>query len=51
MAFSKTCNICKKDFSSLIEYMDHLKKDHKDVPRELLGDIGKEQRWGFREEV
>lgn len=30
--------------------MDHLKVDHKDIPREMLDKIGKEQKWGFREQ-
>ena len=47
--FSKTCPVCKKVFSSLEEFMTHIKTEHKDLsPSDILS-MGDERKWKFRE--
>ena len=47
--FSKKCPVCQNEFSSLAEFMTHIKKDHKDIaPSDILS-TGKEHKWKFRE--
>ena len=42
--FEKDCPICKKKFTSLLEYTTHLGKDHSDIPIERILKVGKEEK-------
>lgn len=46
--FLKNCPACSKEFTDLVEYMNHIKTEHKDVPPQELLDMGKEHKWNFR---
>lgn len=46
--FSKTCTACNKKFTSLVEYIAHVKKDHKDIPPEKFVKMGKEHKWKLK---
>jgi len=45
--FTKECPICQTQFTSLIEYMEHLAKDHKDIPPDRISKMNKEEKWKF----
>ena len=46
--FSKKCPVCKRDFASLSDFMEHIKKEHKDIaPSDILS-MGDERKWKFR---
>ncbi len=45
--FDKECPVCKKRFSSLIEYTEHLGKDHADIPPDKILHMNKETKWNF----
>ena len=46
--FSKQCTACNKSFSDLMEYMTHLRTDHKDItPKQILA-MGEEAKWKLR---
>ncbi|MDE1762871.1 MAG: hypothetical protein KGH88_01320 [Thaumarchaeota archaeon] len=45
--FDKDCPICKKKFSSLLEYTTHLGKDHSDIPIERILKMDKEDKWSM----
>ncbi len=48
MGFSKTCPLCQKPFSSLVNYMVHIKNNHsKESPEAFLRD-DKELTFSFR---
>ncbi len=48
MGFDKTCSICKQVFSSLENYMSHIKNQHDKVrPEEFVKDSG-ELKWSLR---
>ena len=49
MAFSKQCHICKIEFTSLEDYMKHIKEFHKDIRPDKFTVYGNEQKWGFRQ--
>ena len=42
--FEKDCPICKKKFTSLLEYTTHLGKDHSDISPERILKMGKEDK-------
>ena len=46
--FSKNCTACNKKFTSLFEYMEHVKKDHKDIAPDELVKMGKEHKWQLK---
>ena len=45
--FEKICPLCKKQFSSLLEYTVHIGNEHKDIPPEKILDMNKEDKWSF----
>ena len=45
VGFEKDCPVCKKKFTSLIEYTTHLGNDHRDIPTDRILNIGKEEKW------
>ena len=45
--FKKDCPVCQKQFVSLIDYMEHLGKDHKDISPDRLSKINAEEKWKF----
>ncbi|HXX05751.1 MAG TPA: hypothetical protein VEJ68_02905 [Candidatus Bathyarchaeia archaeon] len=45
--FTKDCPVCQKQFASLIEYMQHLAKDHKDISPDKILTMNKEEKWKF----
>ncbi len=45
--FNKECPVCKKEFVDLVEYMEHLAKDHKDIPPDRMLKINTEEKWKF----
>lgn len=45
--FEKDCPICKKKFTSLLEYTTHLGKDHRDIPIERILKVDKEDKWSM----
>lgn len=49
MGFQKTCPVCKKEFTSLEEYMNDIKNNHKDIPPEVFVKKDAESKWSFRE--
>lgn len=48
MGFSKTCPICKNDFSSLMTYMSHIKSNHSKTSPEAFVKDNHELKTGFR---
>ena len=48
--FSKACPVCNANFSSLSDYMQHIKEKHGDIPPEDIASIGKEHKWTLRGE-
>jgi len=46
--FTKNCQVCKKDFSDLIKFMENIKKDHKEIRPDKIFEMGKEQKWSLR---
>jgi len=48
--FSKDCPVCKKNFTDLVEFMDHIKKVHKNIPSNKIFDIRKEKTWSFKDD-
>jgi hypothetical protein len=46
--FRKTCPVCKEDFSDLIKFMEHIKKNHREIPPNKIFEMGKEQKWKLR---
>jgi uncharacterized C2H2 Zn-finger protein len=48
--FSKDCPVCKKNFTDLVEFMDHIKKVHKNMPSNKIFGIGKEKTWSFKDD-
>ncbi|MGI0073764.1 MAG: hypothetical protein ACREA3_08130 [Nitrosotalea sp.] len=42
--FEKECPVCQKRFTSLIEYMTHLGKDHKDIHPDRITKMNKEEK-------
>ncbi len=51
MVFSKTCPICKMDFTSLVSYMSHIKDKHAKVNPEDFVKNTDELKWSFRNNV
>ena len=48
MAFSKICSLCNHEFTSLENYMSHIKNNHEKVsPEEFVRQHG-ELKWSFR---
>ena len=45
--FKKECPACQKIYSSLIEYMAHLERDHKDISADMMTKMNKEEKWKF----
>ncbi len=45
--FEKNCPVCKKPFTSLLEYTTHIGKDHRDIPAEDILKMNKEQKWSI----
>jgi hypothetical protein len=45
--FEKNCPVCKKAFTSLLEYTTHIGVDHKDIPPEQILKMNTEQKWTF----
>ncbi len=45
--FEKDCPVCKKKFTSLLEYTTHLGKDHRDIPTESILKMDKEDKWSI----
>lgn len=45
--FEKDCPICKKKFTSLLEYTTHLGKEHRDIPPERLMKMDREDKWSM----
>jgi hypothetical protein len=45
--FEKECPVCKKRFTSLIEYTTHLGKDHADIPPDRIVKMNEEEKWNF----
>lgn len=45
--FEKDCPVCKKKFTSLLEYTNHIGIDHKDIPPEQILKMNTEQKWTF----
>ncbi|MFZ1077883.1 MAG: hypothetical protein WAN47_10690 [Nitrosotalea sp.] len=45
--FEKDCPICKKRFTSLLEYTTHLSKDHSDIPIEKILKMNQEEKWSM----
>ena len=39
--FSKDCPMCKKNFADLVEFMDHIKKVHKNIPSNKIFGMGR----------
>ena len=51
MAFNKTCNVCKQNFSSLVGFMSHIKNEHsKEKPSAFVKEVD-EMKWSFRGDV
>ena len=48
--FSKDCPACKKNFTDLAEFMEHIKNNHKNIPSERIFGLGKEKTWSFRDD-
>ena len=48
--FTKDCPICRKNFTDLVEFMDHMKNAHKNIPSEKIFSIGKEKMWSFKDD-
>jgi hypothetical protein len=48
--FSKDCPVCKKNFTDIAEFMDHIKNDHKNIPPEKILGMGKEKTWSFKDD-
>ncbi len=46
-SFDKDCPVCHKHFTSLLEYTNHIGKDHKDIPPEKILGMNKEEKWSF----
>jgi len=46
--FSKNCPACNQHFTSLVEFMSHIKKAHKDIPPGSMAEMGKEHKWKLR---
>ena len=47
MGFEKICPVCKKKFTSLVEYTYHIGTDHKDIPADKILKMNKEEKWSF----
>ncbi len=47
--FKKRCPACAKNFSSLVEFMKHVKNEHEDISPEKMAEMGKEHKWKLRE--
>ncbi len=45
--FTKDCPVCNKNFTSLLEYTNHIGIDHKDIPPDQILKMKKEQKWTF----
>ncbi|QUC64121.1 hypothetical protein NsoK4_06635 [Nitrosopumilus sp. K4] len=50
MAFSKTCPVCKQDFSSLLDYTLHIKDSHSKAHPEEFVSNKEEIKWSFRQQ-
>lgn len=48
MGFTKICPICNQKFSSLVNYMSHIKSDHSEVSPEEFVKSHEETKWSFR---
>lgn len=46
--FRKKCQVCNKDFFDLMQFMEHIKKNHREITPNKIFEIGKEQKWSFR---
>ena len=46
--FSKDCSVCKKNFTDLVEFVEHIKNIHKNIPSEKIFGVGKEKTWSFK---
>ncbi len=45
--FEKECPVCKKKFTSLLEYTTHLGKEHRDMSPERIMGMDKEKKWSM----
>jgi uncharacterized C2H2 Zn-finger protein len=45
---AKKCPVCKKDFLDLKLFMEHIKKEHRNISPDKILEMGKETRWSFR---
>lgn len=48
-SFKKRCPVCANNFSSLVEFMKHVKNEHEDISPEKMAEMGKEHKWKLRE--
>lgn len=46
---AKKCPVCKKDFLDLKQFMEHIKKEHRDISPDAILQMGKETRWSLRD--
>ena len=49
MGFTKTCPVCKKVFFSLVDYMSHIKNNHKEEHPEIFVRKDGEIKWSLRD--
>ncbi len=45
--FRKNCPVCKREFTSLLEYTAHIGNDHRDIPPDKILKMNKEEKWSF----
>jgi len=48
MGFTKTCQLCNQNFSSLVTYMSHIKNNHSKEPPETFVREEGELKWRLR---
>ena len=49
MGFAKTCPLCKKEFFSLVDYMSHIKNNHKKENPDIFVRENGELKWSLRD--
>lgn len=47
--FEKDCPVCKKKFTSLLEYTNHIGIDHKDIAPDEILKTNTEHKWSFNQ--
>jgi hypothetical protein len=47
--FEKNCPVCKKKFTSLLEYTNHIGIDHKDISPDEILKTNTEHKWSFNQ--